>query len=57
MGTDYDNDPSLGYIGISGEPCNPTNILWTDEPWRGRVLYTGRPLNMVLMQKNANPMI
>ncbi|WAQ95668.1 CD045-like protein [Mya arenaria] len=41
MGTNYDNEPTLRYAGISAEPCQPTNILWTDEPWRGRVLYTG----------------
>jgi hypothetical protein len=43
MGTNYDTNAQLGigYIGISQEPCHPTNILWTDEPWKGRVLYTG----------------
>ncbi|KAL4239403.1 hypothetical protein ACF0H5_000219 [Mactra antiquata] len=41
MGTDYNNDQRPQYIGISEEPCHPTNILWTDEPWKGRVLYTG----------------
>lgn len=41
MGSKFDNEPTLRYIGISEEPCHPSNILWTDEPWRGRVLYTG----------------
>lgn len=41
MGANYDNEPTVRYIGISAEPCHPTNILWTDEPWKGRVLYTG----------------
>lgn len=41
MGSNYDNEPTLGYIGTSQEQCHPTNILWTDKPWNGRVLFTG----------------
>ncbi|KAL3877719.1 hypothetical protein ACJMK2_035384 [Sinanodonta woodiana] len=31
----------MQYIGISGESYHPSNILLTNEPWKGRVLYTG----------------
>ena len=50
MGTNNNNEPNQAfeYIGISQEPCHPTNILWTDEPWRGRVLYTGLALNVAM---------
>lgn len=41
MSGQFNKGGNVEYIGISQEPCHPTNILWTDEPWRGRVLYTG----------------
>lgn len=45
MVSNYNNVPTMQYIGISDEPCHPTNILWTDEPRKGRVLYTGNQLH------------
>lgn len=41
MNNYYYNESSYRYIGISEEPCKPENILWTDEPWQGRVTFTG----------------
>lgn len=57
MGTQFDNEPTIRYIGISGEPCHPSNILWTDEPWRGRVLYTGKQYLITKMLRNTHEII
>ena len=34
--------PQLENFGIASETCGPENILWTNEPWKGRVLFTGK---------------
>ena len=34
-------EPRIENYGIASEACRPENILWTDEPWKGRVTFTG----------------
>lgn len=42
MISNIEAEPLVDYFGISSEPSRPENILWTDEPWRGRITFTGK---------------